>query len=169
MSLPLVGISSCLMGNSVRYDGKHKFNQTVADFIEPHVQLLPICPESMAGLGIPRPPVNLIQTPHGIQAQGRDDRSIIVTDKLIQMANVIANSYPTLSGFICQSRSPSCGFGTTPILDEQHENVVATGDGLFINTLKTRMPSLIIINESELDAKSANVFLDTIRQAQKQI
>ncbi|MCG8535967.1 MAG: DUF523 domain-containing protein, partial [Pseudomonadales bacterium] len=76
------------MGNSVRYDGKHKFNQTVADFIEPHVQLLPICPESMAGLGIPRPPVNLIQTPHGIQAQGRDDRSIIVTDKLIQMANV---------------------------------------------------------------------------------
>lgn len=152
------------MGNKVRYDGQHRLNDKVARYIQPHTQLLPLCPESMAGMGIPRPPVNLIQSNIGIQAQGRDDRSLFVTNRLKQMARVVANSYPNLKGFICQSRSPSCGFGTTPIYDSSQKQIISTqGNGLFMGTLQELLPDLIIVNETELNPDRAQQFLEKLK------
>ncbi len=162
-NLPLVGISSCLMGNKVRYDGKDKFNQTAIKLVAPYVNLLPLCPESMAGLGIPRPPVNLVQTHQGIQALGRKNTSLNATNKITNMALVIANTYPNLKGFICQSRSPSCGYHTTPIYTaEKNEIITHEGSGLFINTLKNLLPDLVILNENELNEANAKTFLEQV-------
>ncbi len=161
---PLVGISSCLLGQHVRYDGKHKFNPLVAEFIAPHVTLQGLCPESMAGLGIPRPPVNLVITDHGIAAQSRQKPRFDVTDRLIQMAHVVTHALPHLCGYIVQSRSPSCGFQSTPIYDEHQEIILdPAGNGLYIEQIHRLWPQLPIINESELTLDTAQRFINQIK------
>ena len=57
-----VGISSCLTGLRVRYDGNHKLNQGLLDALQQQFELLPICPEVEIGLGVPREPIRLVRT-----------------------------------------------------------------------------------------------------------
>lgn len=164
----MVGISSCLLGNKVRYDGQHKFNPAVDEFIRPWVNLLPICPESMAGMGIPRPPIELIKSDNGIEARGRDNPSINVSNRIIKMAEIIAASHPTMAGFICQSRSPSCGFQTTPVFYHSVEGKQQNselGSGLFIATLKRLLPHLVVVNEWDLNRNRAQEFLQQITKS----
>ncbi|RLP55062.1 MAG: DUF523 domain-containing protein [Ketobacter sp.] len=162
-TLPLVGISSCLTGNKVRYDGADKFNGIVAEHIQPFVNLLPLCPESMAGLGIPRPPVNLVQTGGQIRALGRDVANLDVTERLLSMGQRIANAYPELKGFIVQSRSPSCGFNTTPVYTTDQTDVITyQGSGLFVTALLQCMPGLPILNDCELTPQKIQYFLNQI-------
>ncbi|WP_198043751.1 2-thiouracil desulfurase family protein [Ketobacter nezhaii] len=163
-TLPLVGISSCLTGNRVRYDGADKFNGIVAEHIQPFVNLLPLCPESMAGLGIPRPPVNLVQAGEQIRARGRDIANLDVTERLLSMGQCVANAYPELKGFIVQSRSPSCGFNTTPVYTTDQTEVLShQGSGLFVTALLQCMPELPILNDSELTPYKIQCFLKQIQ------
>lgn len=165
MSKPLVGISSCLMGNKVRYDGKDKLNSVIQKQIAPFVSLLPICPEAAVGLGIPRPPVQLIQTANRIEAIGRDDNSINVTNRLEHFGDVITRVHTRLCGYILQSRSPSCGFGTTPIFDEEKKQI-GLGNGLVAQRLKDNMPHLVIVNDTDLtNAQSIRQFLEAVTAA----
>ncbi|HEU4431459.1 MAG TPA: DUF523 domain-containing protein, partial [Myxococcota bacterium] len=59
MTLPRVGISSCLLGNAVRWDGGHKRDRVVVDLLAPVVEWVPVCPELELGMGVPREPVHL--------------------------------------------------------------------------------------------------------------
>ena len=62
-----LGVSSCLLGHAVRHDGGHKLNAVVVDLLGPSVEWVPVCPEVELGLGIPRPPIQLIgstRAPH---------------------------------------------------------------------------------------------------------
>lgn len=160
---PLIGISSCLLGNQVRYDGKHKYNPLIHNTLSPYATLLPICPEAMAGLGIPRPPVNLVYSANGIQAIDRENHNRIVTKQLLQMGKVITHTYTELSGFIVQSRSPSCGFQTTPIYDATQNTILEqNGSGLFIDTLHQKWPDLPILNSQELTPSTITTFLKKV-------
>lgn len=162
--LPLVGISACLTGQKVRYDGRDKFNERVAELIAPHCRLLPFCPEAVAGLGIPRPPVNLVQTAEGIRALGRESPHQDVSDRLHTVARAFCNSYPLLCGFILQSRSPSCGLGTTPVYDSQQKIILEpAGSGLFAARLRGRFPDLPILDDTRLDDDSIQTFLVAVR------
>lgn len=162
--LPLVGISSCLTGQRVRYDGLDKFNALVAERIAPYCRLLPFCPEAVAGMGIPRPPINLIQTADGIRALGRDAPHRDVTDRLLTVADIFANSYPALCGYILQSRSPSCGLNTTPVLDPTQQQVLdSQGSGLFAQRIRARFPDLPLLNDTDLNDASIERFLHDIR------
>ena len=58
-----LGISSCLLGHEVRYDGGHRSNQNILEAFGPVVEWVPVCPEVEIGLGIPRPPIRLEGTP----------------------------------------------------------------------------------------------------------
>lgn len=161
---PLVGISSCLMGMPVRYDGQHKLQPTIQELIAPHVQLLPLCPESMAGMGIPRGPVNLIESDGGIRAVGRDDPERDVTERLRTMGRIIGRTYPNLCGYILQSRSPSCGFQTTPIYNSDQSAVLHTqGNGLFVAALLSELPGLPLLDDTQLSHSSIESFLDAVR------
>ncbi len=170
---PLVGISSCLAGQKVRYDGQDKFNDFIHQFISPYVQLLPFCPESAAGLGIPRPPVYLVQQNATTRAIGRDDPNLDVTEKLVTMGKIITRVYPNLSGYVVQSRSPSCGFNTTPLYRQNSTstNSSAFANGLFIQQIHQAYPELPIINEAELDSSTAHDFLIAVQnyQARKKL
>ncbi|MDX1695250.1 MAG: DUF523 domain-containing protein [Ketobacteraceae bacterium] len=158
MAKPLVGISSCLTGQKVRYDGDHKFNTWIHTQIAPYVNLLPICPEAAIGMGIPRPPIQIRHTPTGLRALGRDNADIDVTDPLLHFADTINRVYPHLCGYIFQSRSPSCGFRTTPIYNTEQKEI-ARGSGLVARRLSEQRPDLPIVNDTDLDEAGTERFL----------
>jgi uncharacterized protein YbbK (DUF523 family) len=60
---PSLGVSSCLLGNNVRYDGGHKLDRYLVDTLGRHVRWVPVCPEVECGLGVPRESMRLIGDP----------------------------------------------------------------------------------------------------------
>ena len=136
---PLVAISACLLGQPVRYDGAHKRQPVIIEQLQPWLEWLPLCPEVAAGLGTPRPPVQLVQREEQVLALGVEDRQRDVTpalkdasEKLIQQLR----NETRLSGVIVKSRSPSCGLGSTPIHNTQRQPT-GLGSGLFAQELQT--------------------------------
>lgn len=159
---PLVGISACLAGYQVRYDGEHRYNPVIASFIADKVRLLPICPEAAIGMGIPRPPIQIQITDQGPIAVGRDDPALQVTAPLRHFANTISKVHQQLAGYILQSRSPSCGFNTTPMHNSRQEQI-GLGSGLFAATLQLQRPDLPLVNDTELITQAdCDAFLSAV-------
>lgn len=120
-----VAVSACLTGEKVRYDGADKLLPAYT-ILKTELTLLPICPEVGAGLTVPRPPVQLMQTNAGIRALGRDNQSLDVTEALQQFAETSLQqliSTHALCGYLWKSRSPSCGLRSTPLFDASGNEV----------------------------------------------
>ena len=158
---PLVGVSRCLLGDAVRYDGKSKTNQIVLEQLSQLFELIPVCPEVEAGLSIPRPPVQLTSSIKNPKLTGRDNHSIDVTNIMQQYCDTKPAELNHLSGFIFKSRSPSCGLNSTPVYIDGH-CVTETGRGIFAKYLCKTYPNLAVIEDSELEAKNQ---LDSFIQA----
>src|SRR5688500_16092129 len=115
-----VGISACLLGEEVRWNGGHKRAQFLIDAFGPSVQWVPVCPEVEAGFSTPREPMRLARVDGTI-------RLVIVTtarDVTAPMEDFIRRSVPVLrwdelSGYILKSNSPSCGLEHVPVFDRQ--------------------------------------------------
>lgn len=147
-----IAVSACLTGAPVRYDGGHKYLDATGRWLQPEAELLPLCPEAEAGLGTPRPPVQLVQGPRGdYRARGRDDRTLDVTAALRRTAEASAAHLRTrpISGYLWKSRSPSCGLGSTPLFDE-NGNEIGLGSGLHASHLHRTLPWLAMAEEVEL-------------------
>ncbi len=147
---PLIGVSSCLLGRPVRYDGGHKRDPFICDILGCYFDLVAVCPEADAGLGIPRPPVNLVGNPERPRALGRDDPGLDVTQRLESYARQLVPRLNTLSGFICKARSPSCALGSVPIYDPEGHRPLWAGDGIFIHILQAYYPELPLADESDI-------------------
>lgn len=167
---PSVAVSACLLGHAVRYDGTDKAHEALARYILPHVEVLPLCPEAGAGLGVPRPPVQLVATGDGVQALGRDELELDVTIALREFAErqaAILATLPGLCGHVLKSRSPSCGLSSTPVHDAQRR-VVATGSGIYAQHIARALPWLVLIEESALeDEHHCRQFLQQLRFVQR--
>jgi len=152
---PLVAISACLTGAAVRYDGADKYQAGVDDWLRLQTELLPICPELDAGLGVPRPPVQLVCIDGETRALGRDDASLDVTAALLDNAqrSVIALRQLPLCGYLWKSRSPSCGLGSTPLFDRSGQQT-GLGSGLQAHTIATALPWLAMAEEGTLQDES---------------
>lgn len=109
-------------------------------------RLLPLCPEVGAGLGVPRPPVQLVNSMGGLRAVGRDDASLDVTVALEKFACQQLPELHSIAGFIGKSRSPSCGLETTPLFDLTGSHY-ADGSGIFLRLLRQRYPRLPLEDE----------------------
>lgn len=153
-SKTLIGISACLTGEAVRYNGKHKQQPLLMSVLAPHARLSPFCPEVAAGLGVPRPPVHLVETSAGsVRARGVEDASLDVTEALEASAtDYCQQQLELLNGFVFKSRSPSCGLGSTP-LHKQTSEALADRDGLFARRVKEAAPCLPCVEESWLDSE----------------
>lgn len=147
---PLTIVSSCLMGNKVRYDGQAKRHAGLFRQLLPYVQPLVVCPEAMAGLGIPRPPVQLIMRGEHLDAVGRDDPALQVTARLEQMGRIQDRAHPLLAGALLQSRSPSCGVASTPRYDAAG-HWLGDGAGLFVAALTQARPWLPMLEDTAFD------------------
>lgn len=145
---PRVGISACLLGHRVRYDGGHKRQELIIDRLGSQVEWVPVCPEEGAGFGTPREPIHLEQTPVGLRLLGNDTG----TDRTDAMAAYAAAQIERLraagiAGFIFKARSPSCALDDAP---QQTADGVVSGAGMFAKTLRAAMPNLPTADEEEL-------------------
>lgn len=144
-----VGISSCLLGDTVRYDGGHKRNDFLADRLGPRVVFVPFCPEIAIGLGVPRPPVRLLRGGNGIRLVDVQDGRIDHTPALRAFAEAAAERLAAagVSGVIFKSRSPSCA-----LFDAEIGPAPATfGPGLFASILAARLPDIPMEDEARLE------------------
>ena len=147
---PLIGVSQCLLGDAVRYDGQSKANQIILEQLSPIFDFLPVCPEVEAGLSIPRPPVRLTGSITNPRITGRDDRSLDVTEIMMTYCKSKPGELKQLAGYIFKSRSPSCGLNSTPVFINE-ECVSETSRGLFTREFCEHYPQLPVIEDNELE------------------
>ena len=158
---PLVGVSRCLLGDAVRYDGQSKTNTIVLDRLSQLLEFIPVCPEVEAGLSVPRPPVQLTGSIKNPKLIGRDDPAIDVTDIMQHYCNTKPAELKHLSGFIFKSRSPSCGLNSTPVYIEG-QCVTETSRGIFAKALHSHYPELPVIEDSAFTDESINDFIHAV-------
>ena len=164
---PLVGVSQCLLGDAVRYDGLSKANHIVIEKLSEIFTIFPVCPEVEAGLAIPRPPVQLAGSIEHPKLIGRDDPAIDVTDIMQQYCNTKPVELNHLSGFIFKSRSPSCGLNSTPVFIDG-QCISETSRGIFAKRLCEIYPGLAVIEDTDLeDSEHLNRFVRSVSTSSK--
>ena len=148
---PRLGISACLLGQRVRFDGGHKQDAFLCETFGPFVEWIPVCPEVEVGMGVPRETVRLIGAPSDprmIAERSGRDWTIAVKRFAAIRANELADL--KLSGYVFKKNSPSCGVERVRVYDSK--NVPARrGRGLFAATVMTRLPLLPVEEEGRLN------------------
>ncbi|NQT25779.1 DUF523 domain-containing protein [candidate division KSB1 bacterium] len=165
MNKPKLGISTCLLGENVRYDGGHKLDRYLRDTLGLFVEWVSICPEVDCGLSIPREPMQLEgnpDAPHLITCETRIDH----TDQMMQWAekrlDVLKNEI--LSGFVFKARSPSCGIRDIPIYNLQGKSV-GSQSGIFTGMFMRRFPLIPIEDEEGMkDPDRRQKFLKSVSE-----
>ncbi|MDH5233193.1 MAG: DUF523 domain-containing protein [Gammaproteobacteria bacterium] len=153
-----IGVSACLLGQSVRYDGGHKQLAILQQEIFQSFDLLAICPEVAIGLSVPRKPMHIIVSANEFRAVQIQNPSLDFTDQLKQYALKIASE--SLHGFICKSRSPSCGYLSTPVHSEVKPEL---GSGIFAQQLKDYLPRLPMLEDTDLSNNAAcRLFIEQV-------
>jgi uncharacterized protein YbgA (DUF1722 family)/uncharacterized protein YbbK (DUF523 family) len=145
-----IGISSCLLGQKVRYDGGHKRDDYILSVLGEHVEYVPVCPEVAIGLGIPRPPIQLAGDPGAPRAVGVRDPAVDVTDKLYAYGRRTARKLSDISGYILKSKSPSCGMERVKVYPGPGRMPVKQGVGIFARALLETLPNLPVEEEGRL-------------------
>ena len=156
LAKPLIGVSRCLLGDPVRYDGASKRNRWIADVLSLHCDFLPVCPEVESGLGVPRPALQLVGSPQQPRALGVADSGLDVTEPLLEYFAQCRPRLRDVSGMILKSRSPSCGVLDTPVFSGNGQEL-AHGAGLFTRALLQTYPELPVIDENGLASESGRV------------
>ena len=157
-----LGISACLLGEPVRYNGGHKRNPYILEKLSPHFDFRPICPEMAIGLGTPRPPLRLVQDEAGLRVLGARDPTLDVTAALSAMGQRIASTAQDLSGYIFKARSPSCGIERVKIYDPGGKPA-RTGRGVYADAVLEALPLLPAEEEGRLqDAVLQENFIERI-------
>lgn len=146
-ALPRVGISSCLLGEAVRYDGDHRKQSDLLLALEGQVEWVSICPEVELGLGVPRETIQ-------IETQGAELRLITcesrqdLTRAMQTWARerISALTAQRISGYVLKARSPSCGIGSVRV-----EGLNRKVSGMFAAELARRLPQLPLVEEGDLE------------------
>ncbi|HDG8332468.1 TPA: DUF523 and DUF1722 domain-containing protein [Klebsiella pneumoniae] len=148
---PVIGISGCLTGSAVRFDGGHKRMGFVMDELAQWVAFKPVCPEMAIGLPVPRPTLRLVQTPVGeIRMRFSHAPHEDVTEKMADFASAHLATLGELSGFIVCAKSPSCGMERVRLYDEKGNRGRKEGVGLFTGALMARYPWLPVEEDGRL-------------------
>lgn len=162
-TIPRIGISRCLLGENVRYDGGHKRDGFLLETLSKHVEWVPVCPEVEVGLGTPREPMRLVGTPHAPRLI-TINTGVDHTDAMNRFARQRVRELEAmdLSGFVFKSDSPSCGLTRVPLFNEQGMETL-DGDGLFARAFMAHFPLIPVEEESRLhDPQSVKSFLDRV-------
>lgn len=146
-----IGVSACLLGDAVRYDGGHKRNAHVTGDLEQRFELVPFCPEVAIGMGVPRPPIHLTGDPRAPAARGVDDPAMDVTDALGAYGERVGTAIDGLSGYVFKKGSPSCGLGGVPVYPHGGDAAIATAAGLYAAAIRRLQPLLPVEEEDRLD------------------
>ncbi|MEO5344871.1 MAG: DUF523 domain-containing protein [Magnetococcus sp. YQC-9] len=156
-----IAISGCLLGLPVRYDGQDKSWPLIESLIASGVILLPFCPESESGLGVPREPMRLEGDPDHpmlLTIESRCDHTALLTEWSSERLDRLAES--GVRGVICKARSPSCGLHAVPVCDAAGMPRGA-GMGMFVRACRDRFPAMPIEEADQMaDWPAVAAFLE---------
>ncbi len=145
-----VGVSTCLLGQHVRFDGGHKKDAFVTGPLARFVALVPVCPEVELGMGTPRESVRLVRLGDGVRMVGHRSGTDH-TDAMRRWAEgrVRELEGEDLCGYVLKKDSPSCGMERVKVYAKGP--AARTGRGLFAEALMERMPLLPVEEEGRLN------------------
>ena len=158
-----IGISSCLLGQEVRYDGGHKRDRFLLETLGPFVEWVAVCPEAELGLGTPREPIRLVRDagePDGVRLM-TVKTGVDLTRRMRRFARerVRALARENLGGYILKKDSPSCGLERVAVWSRADARE-RTGRGLFAAELRRQFPNLPVEEEGRLhDARLRENFI----------
>jgi uncharacterized protein YbgA (DUF1722 family)/uncharacterized protein YbbK (DUF523 family) len=152
---PRVGVSSCLLGQEVRFNGGHKRYRFLTDDLGPHVEWVPYCPEVSMGLGTPREPIRLTDGGRLVNRSGTADHTGLM--------EALPLPDPDLDGYVFKAKSPSCGLRAIPRYREDGTIAGPAGRGLYAARVLTAFPLLAAQDEGRLnDAALREAFCERI-------
>jgi uncharacterized protein YbgA (DUF1722 family)/uncharacterized protein YbbK (DUF523 family) len=161
-----IGISACLLGEEVRFDGGHKRDAFLTDMLGPHVEWVPVCPEVEMGLGTPRETMRLMRSERGqgplrmVTTRTAIDHSHGMNDWARRRLAELAHE--DLCGYVLKKDSPSCGMDRVKVYNTAGM-AERTGVGLFASALIARFPSLPVEEEGRLnDSRLRENFIERI-------
>ncbi|WP_455208758.1 YbgA family protein [Kaarinaea lacus] len=144
-----IGISSCLLGQKVRFDGNHKQQKFITEELAEKFTYIPVCPEMAIGLGVPRTPIHLVGDQIKQRAVNVKDESIDVTQRLVEFGQQKAGQLDFISGYIFKKGSPSCGLFNVKIY-KSPTSVLNSGVGLYAQQIIEANPLLPVEEEGRL-------------------
>jgi uncharacterized protein YbbK (DUF523 family) len=155
-----LGISACLTGSKVRYDGGHKHDRYLTDTLGRYVEFVPVCPEVECGLPVPREAMRLVGTPEAPRlVTTRTGKDLTPLMREWAAKRVEELSRENLSGFIFKSKSPSSGMSGVPVYTESGMPV-NLGTGLFARAFMEANPLVPVEDEGRLhDVKLRENFI----------
>jgi uncharacterized protein YbbK (DUF523 family) len=156
-----LGISACLLGRAVRYDGGHKLDRWLRDVLGERVEYVPLCPEIGCGLSVPREPMRLEGAPGRPRLVTLGTR-LDITDRMRRWLSLCLEGIEglALAGCILKARSPSCALSDAEIVGPGGSPRMF-GAGLFAAALAARFPGLPVTDENSLrDAGRRHEFLE---------
>ena len=136
-----VGISACLLGDAVRFDGGHKRLAFAADELAPWVRFEPVCPEMAIGLPTPRPALRLVKVEDDeLQLRFSDGREGDLTDAMRDFTRQRIARFEHLCGYIVCAKSPSCGMERVRVYEPEGKNNRKAGRGIYTRLLMDSVP-----------------------------
>lgn len=151
MSKIPLGVSQCLLGEQVRFDGGHKRNRYLTDVLSEYIEFRPVCPEVAIGLGIPRKPIRLVIVGDQTRVRGVQNPDLDVTDALVEQAEFAAQQMPDICGYVFMQNSPSCGvFGMKRYRDNGY-TADGRGRGAYAQRFMELMPLLPVEEAGRLN------------------
>lgn len=146
-----IGISSCLLGNKVRYDGQHKHDPYLSETLGEFFEYTPVCPEVQCGLSIPREAMRLVGTPENSRLVTIKS-GIDYTDLMKKWGEEILRFLEdkNLCGFIFKAKSPSSGMERIKIYPEQGGTPQKNGRGIFAAMYMEKFPLIPVEDEGRL-------------------
>lgn len=146
-----MGVSSCLLGMEVRWNGEHRRDEYVADVLGRLVELVPVCPETEVGMGVPREPVRLVGASSAPRLLGHptgEDHTAVMLRFARRRVRELERL--GLDGYVTKADSPSCGLERVRVWPARGGAPRRRGTGAFIRVLVERMPELPVEEEGRL-------------------
>lgn len=145
-----IGISACLLGHPVRYNGGHKASHLCSEVLARHFEFIAVCPEQAVGLGTPRQPIRLVGDATNPRAVGTVDPRLDVSEALTTFGEETAEQLDDICGYILMQKSPSCGMERVKVYQDNGNPAAGAGRGLFAAALMRARPDLPVEEDGRL-------------------
>lgn len=159
-----IGLSSCLLGNKVRFDGQHKLDHFIKDTLGNWCDFIPVCPEVECGLPVPRETMRLVgnvEDPNLVTGKTGIDHTPRMKAWMASRLEELAKE--NLVAFIFKSKSPSSGMRGVKVYNEKGHTISSSGQGLFARGFMERFPDIPCEDEGRLnDPAIRENFIETI-------
>ena len=146
-----IGVSSCLLGNNVRYNGGHAHDRFITGTLGEYVEFVPVCPEVECGLGIPRLTMHLkgnVENPRLVTTKTGEDHTERMVSWAKKKLEELANE--DLCGFIFKKNSPSSGMARVKVFNDKGQPV-NQGSGIFAGMFMRRFPLIPVEEDGRLN------------------